>query len=846
MDKKTNRLLWVDIFKGILIILMVLGHSKNSALYYIYTFHMAAFFFISGYTTDYDKYTLYEYIKRKFKQLIIPFFYVNTIFWIGLMLLQKTSIYNLFFTQPVSLETIRNLYLNLWSIPLGGATWFLFVLFLGSISSKLLDEIISEKYKGKIKEYAKVFISLGITLLTYKFFYSKDITISYYIDLIPIVMLFICLGKLVSVIHNDINKIYKYIISIVFLIVYFWFVIKEYYHIEWYNRHFPNLFLMIIVSFGGMIIVYCISKLIIKINNKKIINSLDYLGRNTIGVVLYHFFAFKILYVLYYWLKIVPIEQLKENCLIKMTPIFSVINSILAIIISLIIYKLVSKVTEYIKNIDYKKLINNKIIVFLGLFIITFLYNRWVFRADFVFDDWNNLVTLPYTSFSSLMQILPTDVYCSRPVGWIVVKIILLLFGLNYKGHAFAMMFIHFINGILLYCISNNIFKKDKNRNLISLVSSLIFLLYPISTFASFWEAGMFDLFGCTLMLLCILLFQHIRTMEKSVKKNLYIILLILVYYSSLRTKEMFILIPLILLTYEFFESISIKKSFKETIKNIKILNLIKDNIYLIIMCIIMLVYFGISRYLNASSTITSDINDYYYYTFNPIVLLTNLFKYIYVYFSTDSLVYGDVTTVITFSNYHKIVVLVGLISLFLYTITRLIKKDKIPTILIISFIFIILPVLPMKNMHHVLYLYCPSVFISLLLAYISTNIIKMFNNYEIKLVLIVLVILTFVNLGPSVNSFRGWWIETAKTDSNTFDYFVKLKKEYPDKNKIYILNVPVEEGYTSFYNGNGFIVKVAYNDPKINVFINNQEYDLSDEKTIVIDFNNYNFNIIS
>ena len=67
MKKKTDRILWVDIFKGILIVLMVLGHSKSPILNYIYAFHMAAFFFISGYTTNYNKYTLFEYIKRKFK-----------------------------------------------------------------------------------------------------------------------------------------------------------------------------------------------------------------------------------------------------------------------------------------------------------------------------------------------------------------------------------------------------------------------------------------------------------------------------------------------------------------------------------------------------------------------------------------------------------------------------------------------------------------------------------------------------------------------------------------------------------------------------------------------------------
>ena len=43
MKKKTDRILWVDIFKGILIVLMVLAHTKNPMTHYIYAFHMRSY-----------------------------------------------------------------------------------------------------------------------------------------------------------------------------------------------------------------------------------------------------------------------------------------------------------------------------------------------------------------------------------------------------------------------------------------------------------------------------------------------------------------------------------------------------------------------------------------------------------------------------------------------------------------------------------------------------------------------------------------------------------------------------------------------------------------------------------
>ena len=56
MDKK--RVDWVDIFKGIVIILMVIGHSTSPWVGWIYLFHMPAFIFSSGYTVNIKKYNI--------------------------------------------------------------------------------------------------------------------------------------------------------------------------------------------------------------------------------------------------------------------------------------------------------------------------------------------------------------------------------------------------------------------------------------------------------------------------------------------------------------------------------------------------------------------------------------------------------------------------------------------------------------------------------------------------------------------------------------------------------------------------------------------------------------------
>ena len=80
-----KRFEWIDILKGIGIILVVVGHSNFSfakattAMFiqkYIYSFHMPLFFFVSGYLFVKDKYSNFKrFLRVKTKTLMIPYFF---------------------------------------------------------------------------------------------------------------------------------------------------------------------------------------------------------------------------------------------------------------------------------------------------------------------------------------------------------------------------------------------------------------------------------------------------------------------------------------------------------------------------------------------------------------------------------------------------------------------------------------------------------------------------------------------------------------------------------------------------------------------------------------------------
>lgn len=84
-DKK--RIIWIDSIRGVLIILVVLGHAIQSSLRdacfqnhlwnLIYSFHMPAFMAISGwfaFSTTTKNINVGAVCKRRFDQLMVPYF----------------------------------------------------------------------------------------------------------------------------------------------------------------------------------------------------------------------------------------------------------------------------------------------------------------------------------------------------------------------------------------------------------------------------------------------------------------------------------------------------------------------------------------------------------------------------------------------------------------------------------------------------------------------------------------------------------------------------------------------------------------------------------------------------
>lgn len=122
-----NRDSFIDILKGIGILLVIWGHSSLFLFNEIYSFHMPLFFFLSGCFFNVNA-TVSTFVKKKFKQLLIPyaiFFSLSCLFYIFL----------LWFSHRLNIESL-NMLKGIFPINneiINTPLWFLYALFWMSI-----------------------------------------------------------------------------------------------------------------------------------------------------------------------------------------------------------------------------------------------------------------------------------------------------------------------------------------------------------------------------------------------------------------------------------------------------------------------------------------------------------------------------------------------------------------------------------------------------------------------------------------------------------------------------------------------------------------------------------------
>lgn len=286
----------IDVFRGLLILLVVLGHTDDlpkSLLNIIYSFHMPSFFILSGFLFSINSAeTIHSRIALKFRRLIIPAWVLGLLcgipFAIGLFIYRDHLAIVAFANKLVGTLIGYPTWTNTFNCT---PIWFLFSLFMAEMIAIILT--------SKIRSVSVLFIvgvigvSLSLYVKSYTFF-NVAISLSG--------LLFFAVGVTVRR-YCDLEKVIGVAPAGTALLV---FLLIRIYAPENVNmatntigKDALGVLLSVLCAISGCVLAFNISSVISKI---KIINSkFSWLGVNTLAIIAFDYYANNIVASLHYY-----------------------------------------------------------------------------------------------------------------------------------------------------------------------------------------------------------------------------------------------------------------------------------------------------------------------------------------------------------------------------------------------------------------------------------------------------------------------------------------------------------------------------------------------------------------
>lgn len=341
------RIEWIDTFKGIMIALVVIGHATGQFNGWIYQFHMAAFFFASGYLSNVENKSSISVAVKKIFTILLPFLTLSIAGIIINEIITRFGSYEfLFGSSFVGVKrALSELFLHgVLHIQYWGTFWFLTTLlgieylhlFLFQLNGKRLNAI-----------YFMACISLFF--LGYWMVLNSVVPKLWIFDLDLIFIgqgyfnagLFFRKIKIGDYMDNATAKITVFIITIFIAI---WGKANGM-TVDYPSRSFSYPFWEFVVALASIYIIYLISTFISDYT-KRLKALLALLGKNSLGIMAFHFIFFKLFMVALYITGYATSEQITNVVLpteLK-TVRFWLPMAIIATVGSLIVWLVVTRI----------------------------------------------------------------------------------------------------------------------------------------------------------------------------------------------------------------------------------------------------------------------------------------------------------------------------------------------------------------------------------------------------------------------------------------------------------------------------------------------------------------------
>ena len=316
--EKTSRILWIDVAKGITIILVVLGHSSlpSTISRFIWAFHMPVFFLVSGGATNWKKYTFFKFLLRRMKTLVLPFCIYSIV--LGSILAIDTR----------SCDIIWRVLKNGWG---GYALWFIPVLFVACIIVKGVYLIGSR---------------IGIWLLNIMLLCTAG-TLDYFKILLPWNISTVFFASFLIIMGSELKCIYPKLertnTIVFYMAIFLTLGISHYWRLDMCSNEVMPILPITIAAFSGSLVVVILSIWIVK-NVPLGSNILQHIGRETFVIV-----AFSQVIIILLNKYVTSNVLVKYGLLVITIILITLLKNRIKTIISLVP---VSKGHQCLKNID--------------------------------------------------------------------------------------------------------------------------------------------------------------------------------------------------------------------------------------------------------------------------------------------------------------------------------------------------------------------------------------------------------------------------------------------------------------------------------------------------------------
>lgn len=298
MDTKRNYIEWIDIAKGIGIILVIAGHTFCLGLSSpLYTFHLPLFFLLSGIVFNEQKYKSGSFLLRtKASQILRPWGVIALISLAGCMCIPE-------WRQSLSFHTmIKELYTTNTNNIQNSSLWYLLCLYMMFVLYVAIRKINLRKYRELvfvIVALSVLFIKQPIAAISELYLHLPDNRLPFKMDTAMVALVFFTIG----IWYKDfIKRIASVKISWVILVILAVFVYVAGKANGWTNLnsfdfgHIPVLFYPIAI-FGIAVVIWCSNKISSSNKPSKLSNVLKFYGKNSLVI-----FGFQSLFIRFYLL----------------------------------------------------------------------------------------------------------------------------------------------------------------------------------------------------------------------------------------------------------------------------------------------------------------------------------------------------------------------------------------------------------------------------------------------------------------------------------------------------------------------------------------------------------------